>query len=381
MIFLFLIITLLYHAVVDLLHRDYKSIVSNYVPENKDDLPIKISVLIPVRNEAINLPLLIIDLENQNYPTDCFEVIFIDDCSTDETAEVVTNALLDNRIDIYLLEARHPEGTISFKKSAIKQGINQAKYEYLLFTDGDCRVGPNWIKSMASCLEAGNAFVSGPVMLEPGKSFFGVLQQVEFSTLIGSGAAFIKARIPALCNGANIAYPKSIFHEMGGFEGNENIASGDDEFLLHKVITKYPSQVAFCKMADAVVTTKALPDVAKFFSQRRRWAGKWKAYSNFNSKAIAVGVFLFHLLWPSILIYEVFTEPVKTLYLLIPVALLKVRTEFFFIYHIFSSLNVPFKWKHFRAFAVLQFIYSPYVVLFGIAGGWVKGNSWKGRRI
>jgi hypothetical protein len=71
--------------------------------------------------------------------------------------------------------------------------------------------------------------------------------------LVGSGACAMMIGKPNMCNGANIAYPKAVFEEVNGFDGNEHIASGDDEFLMHKIAEKYPNQIVFAHYQPNIV--------------------------------------------------------------------------------------------------------------------------------
>ena len=107
--------------------------------------------------------------------------------------------------------------------------------------------------------------MSGPVALIKEKIFFQKLQSIEFSILIATGAACIYYRNPTMCNGANLAYTKRIFKEVGGFDGNADVASGDDEFLMHKVAKNYPKEVIFLKDRESIVYTYSEKNFLNFF--------------------------------------------------------------------------------------------------------------------
>ena len=77
-----------------------------------------------------------------------------------------------------------------------------------------------------------------------------------------------------MSNGANSCFNKSVFLEQKGFSGNERIASGDDIFLLEKIISKYPKGVAFIKSQDAIVLTKSENTWRELINQKIRWAAK-----------------------------------------------------------------------------------------------------------
>ena len=122
-----------------------------------------------------------------------------------------------------------------------------------------------------------------------------IMQAVEFAGLIAIGAASIAKRSPNMCNGANIAYPKKIFYQVNGFEGYSNIASGDDEFLMHKIfaLSTEPRQltgqnVYFLKNKEATVFTRPAKKLSQFIAQRKRWASKWGKYTDIKIKLLAI---------------------------------------------------------------------------------------------
>ncbi len=103
------------------------------------------------------------------------------------------------------------------------------------------------------------------------------------------GASSIGNKMPATCNGANLAYRKDVFFELGGFSGIDDLASGDDELFLHKVASRYPDNIGFCKSSDAIVYTHAKQDLKEFISQRKRWASKVTKYK--DKRIVALGVY------------------------------------------------------------------------------------------
>src|SRR5690606_17909477 len=161
------------------------------------------------------------------------------------------------------------------KKAAIRTGLDYAKGDLIVTTDADCQMGANWLAVIEEFYHSQKLkMVIGPVALHAGDALFSQMQSIEFASLIGSGAASFKLGIPSMCNGANLAYSKEVFFEVNGFEDTMHLASGDDEFLMHKVVEKYPEKVSFLKNKEAVVKTNSMPDLNSFFNQRIRWASK-----------------------------------------------------------------------------------------------------------
>src|SRR5690606_9368629 len=118
-------------------------------------------------------------------------------------------------------------------KYAITKAIELASGEIIVTTDADCRMGANWIRTIMAYFDKHDSYlVSSPVAYSEEKSRFERLQTLEFLYLIGLGAAGIGNGNPTTCNGANLAYRRDVFFEMGGFKGSDNLASGDDELFL-----------------------------------------------------------------------------------------------------------------------------------------------------
>jgi len=137
--------------------------------------------------------------------------------------------------------------------------------------------------------------ISSPVAYFEERGLFEYLQTLEFSYLIGIGASFIGNGRASTCNGANFAYRKDVFYEVGGFKGIDDLASGDDELLLQKVAVLYPGRIGFLKSSEAIVYTHAKHTLKEFLQQRRRWASKSTKYKDKKVVALAVCIWLFNL--------------------------------------------------------------------------------------
>ncbi len=357
-----------------------------------------ITVIIPVRNEATTIGNLLDDLSRQTYPR--FEVIVADDSSTDDTLTIVQQYASRSAYPLHPLPLTD-ERTASPKKRAISQSIARATGDLIVTTDGDCRAGPNWLATIADFYgQTGAKLISGPVTFTtgpgrdrpgPGRSgvpgaphdssrqasstLFDALQTVEFASLIGSGAATMRLGQPTMCNGANLCYEKRVFVEVGGFAGVDHLASGDDEFLMHKVATRYPGGVRFLKSADAIVQTGPHRSWSAFYQQRKRWASKWQAYQSWLPTALAVFVFLSNAA-PVVAVLGWLLGFLNGNATLVVVGL-KVVPEFLFLREILVFLRKKFS---VRVIPLTQLIYPFYVVFFGLVAQ-RKGYRWKGRNL
>jgi cellulose synthase/poly-beta-1,6-N-acetylglucosamine synthase-like glycosyltransferase len=253
----------------------------------------KVTILIAARNEEERISLTIEDVLAQDYPKHLFEVIIVDDHSTDNTAAIISS-YADR--GVRLLQLQEERALNSYKKKAIAEAIKLSTGELMVATDADCRMGPAWLSSIVGYYETNNlVMVSSPVTYFEERSLFELMQTLEFGYLIGIGAAFIGNGRASTCNGANFAYRKDVFYEVGGFAGIDDLASGDDELLLQKVAECYPGKIGFLKQTDAVVYTHAKHTLQEFMQQRRRWASKSTKYKDKKVVAFGLCIWLFNV--------------------------------------------------------------------------------------
>lgn len=334
-------------------------------------ITIRISVVIPVRNEEHAITILLDDLVKQTYKH--FEVIIVNDHSTDKTKQVVEAWMQkDNPLPLRVIEL---ERGVYGKKKAITAAVDQARGDVIVTTDGDCRVGECWLQSITTLFSNENTkLIAGAVRLQP-VTFFDEMQQLEQAALSGTTAAFIVLKSPVMCNGANLAYRKEIFYKVNGYEGNEHVASGDDEFLLKKIASRFPEGVRFNSDFSGIVTTRPARSVREFVNQRVRWAGKWRQQTFGVSSALALFIFVFHLTFLSLPMLAMFW--VVSLGHISIFVLIKLLLELIWLNRITKWMGVSF---NLHAFATWQFLYPPYVVFFGLISNLLRA-TWKGRKI
>jgi poly-beta-1,6-N-acetyl-D-glucosamine synthase len=326
-----------------------------------------ISVVIPFRNEQNNLPGLLLDLKAQRHPN--FEVVLIDDHSTDLSRQIVEDAMegFENARLISL-------DTSSGKKAALTEGIRQAKANIILTTDADCQFNKDWLSQVARSYDETAKMVIGSVRIK-GDRFFGKLQSIEMASLTGTSGGTLGWGFPSMCNGANLSFKKSAFEEVGGYETNESIPSGDDDFLMRKFFDRYPLGIRFLTHRDSVVATHAQTTISAFVQQRLRWAGKWRHNSSASVKLLALSVLSFHL---SLI---AFSGLAAAGYISSKVFFYGMGARFFvealFLFSVCRFLQVRWSWF---AFLVLQFFYPVYVVSIGFASQWMSAE-WKGRKV
>lgn len=253
----------------------------------------KVTILIAARNEEEKIHLTIGDILAQDYPKHLTEIIIVDDHSTDRTSEIIAG-YADRGVK--LLQLKEDKPLNSYKKKAIANAINLSTGELMVATDADCRMGSKWLSTIVGYYEQEQlVMISSPVGYFEEKSLFERMQTLEFCYLIGLGAAFIGNGRASTCNGANLAYRKDVFYEVGGFKGIDELASGDDELLLQKVAVRFPGRIGFLKRYEAVVFTHAKHNLKEFMQQRRRWASKSVKYKDKKVVGLLVGIWLFNI--------------------------------------------------------------------------------------
>ncbi|MEN5056675.1 glycosyltransferase family 2 protein [Sphingobacterium kitahiroshimense] len=338
-------------------------------------LPVKrISIIIAARNEENGIARTIDAVLNQKFPPEQFELIVIDDHSTDRTSDVVLSYA---HRGVQLIQLNESNKLNSYKKLAIAKAIDLCTGEIIVTTDADCRMGENWLMTIISYFETQDLYLlSSPVVYSEEKSFFERLQTLEFLYLIGLGAAGIGNKNPTTCNGANLAYRKDIFYEMGGFAGIDELASGDDELFLHKVAAKYPHKIGFCKSTDAVVYTDAKPTIRSFISQRKRWASKSTKYKNKAIVLLGITIWLFNFCMLTCLIVGLFYH-YSYLFTFLVVLIAKIIVEYLFIQPLtqFSKRE-----ELMRYLPILSSLHIIYLVYIGILGN-IGKYDWKGRQV
>jgi glycosyltransferase involved in cell wall biosynthesis len=337
---------------------------------------VSVSVVIAARNEENNIGLCINDLLKQEYDPGFFEIIVVDDHSSDNTVKLIQD-LQQKHACLKLVKLAHDAPAESGKKAAIKAGVNHARGELILSTDADCRIKTHWLLSMASCYkEHQPQMISAPVVFIPRKNtFFQAFTELEFISLIVSGAAAIGIKKPLMSNGANLAFQRKTFLDLNVFENNTRWASGDDMFMMHGIQKKFGAgSIHFLKSLSAVVETSPPADLRSFIMQRIRWGSKTKAYPFSFNALVAIIIFLnsFMILGSTVLAFFV---PALLPWLAI-CWLLKIISDYLLLGKACSFLG---RKKLLRWFIPFQIIHVFYITFIATLAS-VSGYRWKERK-
>ena len=266
----------------------------------------KFSIIVPFRNEAENLEELLQSISTLNYPKELFEILLVNDDSIDDSVHLIKNFTSENdKLNIKILT--NNRRTNSPKKDAILIAILQANFDWIITTDADCIVPENWLIIFDAYIQKNQPkLIAAPVTYITKRTLLEQFQLLDFFSLQASTIGSFGIRTPFLCNGANLCYQKQAFIKVNGFEGNEHIASGDDIFLLEKIVKQYPNEVRFLKSNEVLVKTQPQPTFKGLLSQRIRWAAKTTAYTNNFAKFVGFTVLLMNLMVIMTLLLTIF---------------------------------------------------------------------------
>ncbi len=331
------------------------------------------SIVIPFRNEATSLPDLLNSIHKIDYPYPLFEVLLIDDDSIDSSLQIINN-FKSKHLNIDLQIIKNNRTSKSPKKDAITTAIKKVKNEWIVTTDADCVLPIKWLKLFDEYIQANlPEFIVAPVTYTSKNNFLNAFQLLDIHSLQGLTIGTFGQNRPFLCNGANLAYRKDVFKKINGFSGNDFIASGDDVFLLEKVMKYAPKKVFYLKNNDVVVTTKAQISWYGLIQQRIRWAAKTPAYKNYSSKGIAILVLLINL---SIIAYTIGFIFLKESYLYALVLIIsKLIIDFLLLHKVARFFNQKKQLNFYLLSSLLYPYFSTYVAIKSLFFNY----QWKGR--
>lgn len=370
---LFTLLLLLPYVVLLLLYRYWWSKSETSTTATAFEPTTRFSILIPARNEEQNIKACLQSIKQLNYPNELFEVIVMDDFSTDAT---VATAQQFPFVKVMELKTFLNEKINSYKKKAIELGIAASTGDYIVTTDADCIVPANWLRNFAFIIQQQpTVFIAAPVAMKEESSAIKLFQSLDFLSLQGITAASVGAGFHSMCNGANLCYSKEAFYKVDGFKGVDHIASGDDMLLMHKLYKQYPNEVHYCKAADSIVLTEPVETVAAFFRQRIRWASKADKYDDKRIFAVLLLVYLLNVFLLALAISCLFiSNNLQTLLLAVGI---KTIAELFFLFPVarFFQNQQLLAW-----FPLAQ----PFHIVYTVVAGWLGkfGNyEWKGRTV
>lgn len=202
-----------------------------------------VSVIICARNEAENLKKNLPAILTQDYKK--FEVVVVDDCSTDDT-ELVLNVLMKKYKRLRTTKIIPDKKFTHGKKLAITVGIKAAQYEWLVFTDADCiPVSDQWLNRIQENFSDQTEIVLGYGAYHTYDGWLNKYIRYDTVTIAIQYLSYALKGTPYMGVGRNLAYKKSLFFKNKGFASHYNILSGDDDLFVNEVANKKNTSIEF----------------------------------------------------------------------------------------------------------------------------------------
>ncbi len=329
-----------------------------------------VSILVPVRNEELNILMLLEDLTKQDYPQNLIEIIIIDDHSTDLTPDIIRYFAKRHGNIRYIGLSNDEEG----KKTALRKGVFASRFAVILTIDADCKPSPLWVWSMVNCFNKTKAdLVAGPVLMQGDRKFFSKFQKLEYYSLLGSTAGSLYTGNPVMCSSANLGFRKDTYFAAGGHYNDQVLSSGDDVFLLLAMHKAGIENLCFLKSNDGIVTTKAQSELAGFFKQRKRWTSKSRHYKSKASVFTAILIFIINFYFVICLFSGILFYPFLLIGAFIFIS--KSLIDFPFLFSVTTFFRENKLMKYFPVIQFLYFFYISFTVITAFTGVFY----WKGR--
>lgn len=327
-----------------------------------DNKKLKFSLIIAAKNEEENIPRLIESLKKLNYPSNDFEVVIIDDNSSDRTFETVLKEIKNiNNFSVYKVENKK----LPAKKGALEYGVSKAQNPFILITDADCTVSPNWINSYNKRFNSGYDFLFGIAPFYQEKSLINKIscfENLRTSILTFSSAL---AGFPYSASARNFGFSKAAFDKLSGYKNTAETLSGDDDLLLREAVKK-KMKIGVISDDDCFVLSKAKKSFSEYFKQKTRHTktslhyllrhklllGFWHVLNIAFLFSIFLAIFNFNIIF--LFLAKIFLDLIVVLLLqrkfkyhfsYIEIIYLQILYEIFIIINFFNALTKKEEWK------------------------------------
>ena len=365
-----------YFAGIIIVRNGLKHLTEAVVPITEHQ--IKISLIISFRNEEKNLINLLQSIAKLKYENHNYEVILVDDHSTDNSVDIINTWLKNtgNR-QVRLLESA---SMCIGKKANLKRAMKHSQFEIIATTDADCIIPTDWLQSIS------NQFISDaiqmiclPVKIKSDSSLVSRFEQLDFLFLNSVTAAFNYMNLPVMCNGAALAIRKSAFEKyLFSTFYMENIASGDDMFLLNFIDNAYGSSaIQFANtFSSGIVVTQSNRSFSSYFEQRVRWIRKTSQLKAPVLAALSSFIAIINLLSIALLIASFLLSNTFAV-----VALACFTLKFLAEHSLYKEARKSYQINEPINFFMLCFLMYPFVTTIIISRSAVTREfNWKGRK-
>lgn len=322
-----------------------------------------VSIVVAARNEEDNIGDCINSLKKIDYPEDKYEIIIVNDRSTDSTKQIVEKEILNlkNFKLINIQEYNNPQ--INGKAHALSVGIKESKGEIIMTTDADCSVPKGWVKEAVKYFDNDTALVCGFTMLE-GKNLFTNLQAMDWLYLesISSSSAGINNALS--CLGNNLAMNRTVYELVGGYE-NLEFSVTEDLTLLNKIKKLKKYKVKYPIIPSGYVLSKACSNLKELYRQKKRW---FRGGTGINILGFVIGFLMLNV---NVLMLTGYLYLPLIIYFLL--VFLKILSDFIISFPVAKSLKALYIYKYFLPFQIYFMLYGlllPFTFLWGYKIKW-----------
>ena len=331
-----------------------------------------VSILVPARNEERSIADCLESLVRQQYPSDKYEVVAVNDRSADNTLAIIQDYQKKYKT-VKCVNIDFNSSGLTGKQNAINEGLRRCIGEIILNTDADCIAGPLWVRRIVSQFTPQIGLTIGfstTYSADGSGSFFTDLQSLDMLLLMDAAAGAIGMNVPVSCLGRNLAYRKAVLDDID-YLGMEYTIT-EDAALIQAVAKNPKWGIAVAYDKDASVSTLAEESVKQFFSQRTRWVLGGQATRSWSQIPLHV-MFLFHLCLVISFFAMFFVRSLIAVILFS--VLVKMTLDFIRCWRVCKEFKRTDLLRLFVPYEVFMISYS---ILIGFGSMFIRQVRWKG---
>lgn len=236
------------------------------ISSKNDTNLVNISIIIAAKDEESNICSLLTSIQNLDYPAEMFEVIIVDDHSTDNTfIKLKEQSEKVKNLRIIKLSFSEKSG----KRNALSCGVNNAKYHHILITDADCYPDPAWLKAYSQLFNSGYEMLFGAAPFYQNENKINKISCFENLRNSLLSFAFAALGLPYTAAARNFGFTKRAFDSIGGYTNTKDTLSGDDDLLLREAV-KRKIKIGTVIKPGSFVYSRTKESLKEYLMQRAR---------------------------------------------------------------------------------------------------------------
>jgi len=322
------------------------------------------TVLVCARDEEDNIERCMRSLACINYPEDRLEILIVDDKSTDRTPEIL-ESWKKRMPNLTVLRTGEEIMHMRGKVNALTQGMDVARGEFVMITDADSHVAPNWVKEYLKYYSDDTGMVASVTLLNV-KYFLDGVQSIDWSYLLGIASACTNINIPLSVIGNNISVRRAAYEDVGGYR-KIPFSVTEDYALFQAIWRKKPWKVRFPIHNNLTVMSQPCANFRMWWRQKHRWVKGGE-----NLKALGYLIFFIGILGNLAMVTALFTLPLIAAVVVIAI---KWSADLLVILPVLARTRKSALLKYFPVYEIYlaTFVFSMPIMIMQ------KNVKWKGR--